>query len=221
MVKTAILIGGFARAGKDLALQHLGQSIPAFSMSRELAKHVKLLIPYLAQLDFTSDAAKARSFPCSTAYVTTVQIDRSLSLLGYNLDYWQVFEIYKNYHQRFVGKVELTIRDICIAVAESTRTIYPNIYVDLVLRQTLDQDLIAIETIGGTECDYLYSALKAKGYIVVGQNIRRKTELAGVDIRELIKKTQCDEQAFDIHNNHEPEFLYDNLNSVLHSIRHQ
>lgn len=221
MVKTAILIGGYARAGKSTAMTYLGQSIPTFGMSLKLAEHVKLLIPYLAQYDFTSNDAKALSFPCSTAYVTTVQIDRALKALGFPLDYWQIFEIYKDYHQRFVGKYELSLRDICIAVAESTRKVLPNIYVDLVLRSLHDSELVAIETIGGKECDYLYQQLKTLEYTVVGQNIRRESELAGVDIRELINETQCDKLLFDVQNNYDVSFLTDYLDSVIGSIRNK
>ncbi len=220
MVKTAILIGGYARAGKSTAMTHLSQSIPTFGMSLKLAEHVKLLIPYLSQYDFKSDEVKALSFPPSTAYITTVQIDRALGVLGFSLDYWAIFEIYKNYHQRFVGKDELSLRDICIAVAESTRKILPNIYVDLVLRDLKDLQLVAIETIGGKECDYLYQQLKTLGYAVIGQNIRRKSELADVDIRELINTTQCDRLLFDFYNDYHISFLDDYLNSVIGSIRH-
>lgn len=221
MVKTAILIGGFSRAGKSTTMTYLAQNVPTFGMSSKLAEHVKLLIPYLAQYDFTTDEAKAMAFPPSTAYITTVQIDRALTVLGFHLDYWQIFEIYKDYHQRFVGKAELSLRDICIAVAESTRKVLPNIYVDLVLRSLNDLQLVAIETIGGKECDYLYQQLKILGYTVIGQNIRRKTELAGVDIRELVKDTQCDRLLFDAHNNYDVSFLEDYLNSVIASICHQ
>ncbi|MGL5074479.1 MAG: hypothetical protein ACRDBG_01380 [Waterburya sp.] len=219
MVKTAIIIGGYARAGKSTAMTYLAQSISTFGMSSKLAEHVKLLIPYLAQYDFTTDDTKGLSFPPSTAYITTVQIDRTLEKLGFNLDYWQLFEIYKDYHQRFVGKYELTLRDICIAVAESTRKILPNIYVDLVLGSLGEVELLAIETIGGKECDYLYQRLKTLRYTVVGQNIRRKTELAGVDIRELINDTQCDKLLFDVHNDYHVSLLEDYLNSVLGSVR--
>lgn len=221
MVKTAILIGGYARAGKSTTMAYLAQNIATFGMSSKLTEHVKLLTPYLAQYEFKSDETKALSFPPSTAYVTTVQIDRALKALGFPLDYWQIFEIYKDYHQRFVGKYELSLRDICIAVAESTRKVLPNIYVDLVLRCLRDSELVAIETIGGKECDYLYQQLKTLGYTVTGQNIRRKTELAGVDIRELIKDTQCDKLLFDVQNNYDVSFLEDYLDSVIGSIRNK
>lgn len=221
MVKTAILIGGYARAGKSTAMAYLSQNMPTFGMSSKLAEHVKLLIPYLAQYDFKADKTKALSFPPSTAYITTVQIDRALGALGFHSDYWQIFEIYKDYHQRFVGKDELSLRDICIAVAESTRKILPNIYVDLVLRDLGDLELVAIETIGGKECDYLYQQLKTLGYTVIGQNIRRKTELAGADIRELINETQCDKLLFDVHNDYHVSLLEDYLNSVIGSVRNK
>ncbi|MGL5079686.1 MAG: hypothetical protein ACRDBG_28140 [Waterburya sp.] len=221
MVKTAILIGGYARAGKSTAMTYLAQSIPTFGMSLKLAEHVKLLIPYLAQYDFTTKDTKALGFPPSTAYVTTVQIDRALKSLGSHLDYWQIFEIYKDHHQRLVGEDELSLRDICIAVAESTRKILPSIYVDLVLQDLGDLELVAIETIGGKECDYLYRQLKTLGYSVIGQNIRRKTELVGVDIRELINNTQCDKLLFDAHNDYDISFLEDYLNSVVGSVRNK
>jgi hypothetical protein len=218
-MKTAILIGGYARSGKSSALSHLQQTLPIHSTSQELSRHVKILIPYLEKLDFTSDTAKALTFPVSTAYVTTAQIYRALTDLGHKPDYCELFEIYKNHHQRLSGKTELTIRDICIAVAESTRLIYPDIYVDLVLRQTSGLNLVAMETIGGKECSYMYSELKSLGYRVIGQNIRRKTELAGVDIRELIKDAQCDILNRDIHNNHSKKYLADELDSIILSIR--
>lgn len=221
MVKTAILIGGYAKSGKSTAMTHLQQSLPTFSTSQALTKHVKLLIPYLAQFDFTSDHTKAMVFPPSTAYVTHNRLMTVLDFLGYDLDFWQAADISRDYYNRLRGKSELTIRDICIVIAESTRLIYPNIYVDLVLSQTLDHELLAIETIGGEECRYLYSALKAKGYTVIAQNIRRKTELVGVDIRELIKDAQCDRLLYDVHNNYDISFLTDYLDSLVGSIRHQ
>lgn len=219
MVKTAILLGGYARSGKSTAMRYLGESIPTVSTSQELIKHVKLLIPYLSQFDFTSDEAKAMLFPASTAYVTTLQMGKSLAALGYPLDYYYIFDIYKYYYLMLKGKLEISIRDICISVAESTRLAYPNIYVDLALKQTLDHNLIVVETTGGKESDHLYRELKTKGYQVVGQNIRRKTELAGVDIRELIKFNQCDILNRDIHNNHSKKYLIDELDLIILSIR--
>jgi hypothetical protein len=81
-----------------------------------------------------------------------------------------------------------SMRDLLIAVAESTREFDPSFYVKEAIRCVKESEshLVALETIGGEEWLETARLLQELGLEFSAYNIRSPYECKGVDIRELI-----------------------------------
>lgn len=194
-MKTAYLIGGYARSGKSTMmslLSDLGKN--TVSTSRILATHAKALFPdLLGYIDCTTDSAKAMSWDTYLIDLESRWVQDVLKSLGYATSDYQCMLIVDDFYARLGGSPKVTLRQLMVAVAESHRMIFPDIYVDLTLNAAKQCPVVYIETIGGKELYSMTNTLKSEGYHIIGLNIRAESEQAGIDIRELIRVDQCDE----------------------------
>lgn len=191
--KTAYLIGGYARSGKSTMMSLLRTlDKKTFSTSETLAGHTRLLFPDLiAYLDCTTDSAKAMSWDAHLIELDTSWVKETLKFLKFAASEYHCAHIVDDFYARLGASPKVTLRQIMIAVAESHRTIFPDIYVTTTLDKATQHPVIYIETIGGQELDTMVEILTSESYNIVGLNMRSESEQPGVDIRELICVYQC------------------------------
>ena len=193
-MKTAYLIGGYARSGKSTMMSLIKQmGGNTFSTSKTLADHTKMLFPDLIGLvNCTTDSAKAMAWDINLIELDAAWVQSVLADYGYSPAPRECELIVADFYARLGSKLALTLREILIAVAESHRIIFPHIYAAITLDKIGTLDTIYLETIGGKELDGIVEELRDQRYRIVGVNVRAKTESASVDIRELIRRNQCD-----------------------------
>jgi hypothetical protein len=192
-MKTAYLIGGYARSGKTTMMSLIKQmGGNTFSTSKTLAEYAKTLFPDLIGLvDCTTDSAKAMTWDFNLIELSAAWVQDTLMAHGYQTDRTRCEIIVDDFYRRLGAAERVTLRQLMIAAAESHRIIFPNLFAELMLDKIGTLDTVYLETIGGRELDALVKELRSMQYRLVGVNNRSKTEQAGVDIRELIRPDQC------------------------------
>ena len=93
-------------------------------------------------------------------------------------------------HDKEITFLDMLIRDFLIKLAEDvmmpvfTRAVFTAPMAALAANSP--HDLIAIETYGGVEYDFLSKYLRLEGLTWQNYNIRRQTEEPGIDLRRLL-----------------------------------
>lgn len=166
-IETIVFLGGYARSGKTTALSYFkSQGIPTFSTSDILHQQASTMFEMLSSNAKRYPGTKGLSQDKGAEVTINVKTGCGSTSL----------------------EIAPSMRDILIAVAESTRTLDPNFYVQQVVKQVRcckEGKLAIVETVGGSEFEALIGTLEAD-YTSYYLNIRREGELKGVDIRKLL-----------------------------------
>lgn len=164
-IETIVFLGGYARSGKTTALSYFkSQGIPTFSTSDILHQQASIMFDILG--------TDAKRYPGTKDLSKDKDAELMVSVKTGDTSF----------------KVAPSMRDILIAIAESTRSLVPDFYVQQLVEEIYRYEgvsLAIVETVGGSEFGYIQEYLE-DDYTTYSLNIRREGELEGVDIRQLL-----------------------------------